>query len=819
MRKPDSSRPPKLEQDHVTWPPVDSEDIYGVDAWSGQQTLEQRLRKLEATHHTDTARLVAVEKRLKRHEQLIQQLLGSGFYMGDDNKDEEEEEEASVESALPPDPAPQKRSNTRHGCSSVHYKNALELVREDPSYTVAESVWDVLLLTWSPCVGLGSSVLVSLAFLLNVSMQLTCSFVAWFTLAQSGNFVTNKAVTVAKMWRISEAHSRARMDEANWMSLARRVCEIDGTLVLGTSQALQIKEIENYFRAMPPWVWLNVGGALSVVCITIFGLVIANEVINCILFLEALLNIPRNFHRTSVTVDGEALTLITVSVWRVAFMLGVVLIRIWIALTLLVAGGWWLSNTSQLGDLLLNCAALAFVLELDEILYKSLVPELVKGIISRLRPVPLQKECVFRGLNVRPLLVLVACSGYVAWMFFDHVQPMQKRMVEVKQAMCHGAKDFIVDVQPFLGMAVVGLTTVSNKSFNNTLLKRVTMDFASPNNPYGHNWSTDEKLQEFVSNMKSNPPAVKRGLYKSSAWLAGGMQEFQHHLRENQFPFTGCQDVLPMTQRLGDGGLLTLEYATGKFGVDDCADFTGFCAEDTQRGELVRAYCSKTCRCDSFNFMPVVRNGCSFTCTASLRLEQTYNMWDGSVLSHFADCIDYYDPLFFNATASEEYFTAFEQYNYVSYGAIPRQLFAEHGCDALDLASSLVDEWHGKIWLIDKLCGRFTYTTLAIRKPDFVTLRARCPVACGCTLDIAGGCPDSCKFGAGARAVDACSLGLCQHGTVLNATRMLGAASWHGATTCGLLDGVVRNGTSSRECELQQANHRAHCCDVAGPGW
>lgn len=66
---------------------------------------------------------------------------------------------------------------------------------------------------------------------------------------------------------------------------------------------------------------------------------------------------------------------------RLIFVLAVGFVRALVALALLLVGGIWLSRTSNLESMVLNGAALSFVLELDELLFHAFGPDQSKTIM------------------------------------------------------------------------------------------------------------------------------------------------------------------------------------------------------------------------------------------------------------------------------------------------------------------------------------------------------------------------------------------------------------------------------------------------------
>merc|ERR1711908_61022 len=98
---------------------------------------------------------------------------------------------------------------------------------------------------------------------------------------------------------------------------------------------------------------------------------------------------------TAITeIDGE-LHVEAVSYARGCFFMAVQAIRLVIASTLLVAGQFFLMNTTSIGDMLLNAVALQFVMDIDETCYKTLSPTNLKKLVAEVQPIPLPRSRSF----------------------------------------------------------------------------------------------------------------------------------------------------------------------------------------------------------------------------------------------------------------------------------------------------------------------------------------------------------------------------------------------------------------------------------------
>jgi len=485
-------------------------------------------------------------------------------------------------------------------------------------------------------------------------------------------------------------------------------------------------------------------------------------------------------------------------------------------LCLLVAGGYWLSHTSQLDDLLLNAAALLFVLDLDELFFKTVVPPFAKQIMSHLEPLRRPKDRMLHGLSWRPPFVLFVVCVYICLMVTMLVRPIHQRMLVVQSTMCDSKTnlDFVVDVNKHLNAPVVSLTNHykdrrADTLMNRTLRNRVVHDFAgvAGANPYGYDWSSRAKLSNFVKNWRDNlePPVTKR--YNSSAtFLANDDLSFFGYLNEAEMvSYPGCVDTLAEDGRFSDSLVLGLQFMSGRFNAKHCAEFADLCSDHFQ-GRVVRALCSKTCRCSTHNSSLYVRDGCKPACLDELLTELSYP-------GIAADCVDKGpDSQFFNGPLAASYFNHFEKAMKLPSGVLNVEVFRKKGCEALVLYDDNTSALHGlasKYWapVADRLCGRVPGTNLALPEVAYNTLRWICPVTCGCTFDLHDDCPHSCRHGAYVAKNPCSGYGLCPNGTQLHAHRLVD----HNVT-CGEMDRFMATSEDAHVCELIRFLHESACC-------
>jgi len=633
-----------------------------------------------------------------------------------------------------------------HANGSIQYQGAGSAVSgtrsSDRKYKLAESVWDTMLLAWTPMVGCGSSLFMTLAMVANVAVQLLCGYIAFNSLSKKGNFSANQAITDAQNYRLTEAHNPDRMDKVGWVSLAHRVCDKDGSLVFGAAQVAQLKEIEGYMQDVGLGKDYGMGCVLVTACLVFFFLSIANEMLDCWRFLEAVVGLPWRFHRTClVNVDGQV-TMVFISSWRLALVMLMVIARMLVAVLLLYGGGLWLSKTSQLEALLLNCAALAFVLELDELLFKTCIPCLAKQVMSKFAPLRLRPEREVRGLGWRPVAVFFACVVYISCMVTLVVQRMQVRMVDVRKEMCQANHDFVADQNLFSGYGIVVPTQSSSAEVHHTLLRHCTKEFSSPANVYGQDWSSADKLHEFAKNFMSDVNSEQSGKYNSSCTVAFSQQLFKQLLQVPGMPFARvtCSDALHVWKNKTDVLKWAIRYVTSNMTAETCQDVSMNCSRRFGQshdavGRIVRSLCSKTCGCPTFEPSKsiITKSGCNPGCNA----DRT-----ASLLQH--SCKD--KEVAEVVAKTRVYLQAFASYHQLKMDQVVKTINVSRGCDGLRQASA--SDNPDVTELADLLCGRAGNSSKSLRDVPYVTMRWLCPESCGCGPAKAEGCPLSCRLAA-----------------------------------------------------------------------
>jgi hypothetical protein len=270
---------------------------------------------------------------------------------------------------------------------------------------IKETVWECVLLCGTPGVGAAGSCVMIGSVLMNVVLQLLFCVVAVYSFTED----TLPSVQSARRWRLTDAHSLTYMDQTSFVSLAARVCGEDSSLTFANSQNSVLTEVRDYMNTIVILgvEFFGVGQLLCAVVLFVWLLFVVQELQDALAFASVLCALPRS-RRTIIAQDGEAYAVKSISAKRFAFLMGVVLCRLTIAVILGYAGALWICHTRRPTQLVLKAAALAFVMDLDELINSTLTPLSASALVERLEPLRRPKGLRWRGLGLHSILGFAA---------------------------------------------------------------------------------------------------------------------------------------------------------------------------------------------------------------------------------------------------------------------------------------------------------------------------------------------------------------------------------------------------------------------------
>jgi len=203
-----------------------------------------------------------------------------------------------------------------------------------------------------------------------------------------------------------------------------RVCDHDFTLSVNSLQSQTHELYWNYFNEL--------SYILCCFMLIVWTLTIVREVNMVSHLLKAIL-MSRQERRTAMEIHMYRIYLVSVSTVKRRVIVATCIVQFAICGLLLFAGAAWLAATETPEELLLNSVALAYVLEVDEVLYQIMCPRKIRAIISQLQPLeyqPLDERCsqlvkmVFR--ICQPVAILVITLIVFFWRVITRMGDMQR---------------------------------------------------------------------------------------------------------------------------------------------------------------------------------------------------------------------------------------------------------------------------------------------------------------------------------------------------------------------------------------------------------
>ncbi|CAE7505193.1 unnamed protein product [Symbiodinium microadriaticum] len=321
---------------------------------------------------------------------------------------------------------------------------------DDEPIPFAETVWNVVLVLGSTGAGRVDLLLTMLLAVGSVMLQFLFVFVLVSEDFLGGGF--DAEIAAARTWRASIAHD-AKYRDLSGTSLASRVCNGDGSLIQSNEQANLLADINSFLGLQSEDFavsGLAPGMILSGLCMLLWCMYLCREFRTIWISMEAILHIPR-----ARKTDFSSGRFAAISYFRLAAYLILRLYRTAITGCLLWAGQQWLANTKSITDLILNASALGTILEIDELVFASLLPKKIQAAIYSLEAVKVRYTRAKSQLEAT--LIFIGVVAVTLAPIFLWVMPLVDNMQQVKSEFCYGAQNFVVaynqDSQTTVGLA------------------------------------------------------------------------------------------------------------------------------------------------------------------------------------------------------------------------------------------------------------------------------------------------------------------------------------------------------------------------------
>ncbi|CAK9035270.1 Uncharacterized protein SCF082_LOCUS21221, partial [Durusdinium trenchii] len=331
------------------------------------------------------------------------------------------------------------------------------------------STWNLLLVLGLTDAGMLSDVLAFMVLLVNILMQaLFCQTILSPQFAGTSFSIQADA---ARKWRQLVGHDASYMNPAAH-SLVSRVCNNDRTLIMADAQASLIENINAYLgieNLQMHGSCFSPGVLLCTLCIMQWCLYLFEEFRMIVSTSFAIWQVPR----AASSLRSNQIT--GISFTRLVAHGLLTLLRTCIAVVLLNAGILWLAGTTSIEDLMVNGVALVTIINVDEKLFAALMPRRIQRKVEELYAVTPRSSK--RGSQAESLVLLGSITCILIWSFATLLAPLKEAMQLVKKEYCAGDIDFVMKVNPSVGVPVALDTAPYLKDENRSFSEVATRDF------------------------------------------------------------------------------------------------------------------------------------------------------------------------------------------------------------------------------------------------------------------------------------------------------------------------------------------------------
>ena len=287
------------------------------------------------------------------------------------------------------------------------------------SYELKLSLWDGSLFFGLRGLRKVDHLLFALAFSTNLVLQ-TCMCMVVFHLGNGSNKFPDSTLDALRRWRSSASEE----DE-------RGVCDVDPATTMNFLQLSTKETVDAYFDE----VVFRCGPVLVRVVTLLWVATLVNLVRDlCDLTMAVVQLTDRKSSGVKLTQGVKGCIIHSIPPKRCAWMMFVALVQFTVLGILMFWGTLWLVNTTDLSELLLNAVALGFITDTDEILFKALVPCIVKGLVSRTEPLSLVTRT--RCLPWRAMVSVCTVATAVVVAHFTTIADVADRLERVNGVLC-----------------------------------------------------------------------------------------------------------------------------------------------------------------------------------------------------------------------------------------------------------------------------------------------------------------------------------------------------------------------------------------------
>eukprot|EP00929_Paragymnodinium_shiwhaense_P003989 TRINITY_DN10469_c0_g2_i2.p1 TRINITY_DN10469_c0_g2~~TRINITY_DN10469_c0_g2_i2.p1 ORF type:complete len:893 (-),score=139.33 TRINITY_DN10469_c0_g2_i2:228-2837(-) len=509
------------------------------------------------------------------------------------------------------------------------------------NYPLCESLWETCVFIGHPAVGWDVTLVSLFGVLVNTFVQV--GFTVFVSQTMTEDPVSSEQLDGLLRFRASIAHNAKWADAATHRSLASQLCDTDDRLPLAGGQMGLYADIQDFLAKAHP---------LCLMANLCWTAIIMRDLIMSFKYAAALRSIPRGPLTLSASggTGGEPVSGIkieSISLLRVVLLhFFVVLPKLAIALYLGFTGIEFLTVTANMGDLLLNAMALAFVIDVDSLFFSIFAPSRIKSLVALTEPMQIRYRplCCHAGVTVISILLLGSAMAAVET---EYLGPFFKRLEQAKDIMCSGNVDFVSAVNPATG--IMHISRSSPVLHDWTPAEYHVLQAA---HPYIHDvrgWHVPETLVSYSSsNFTEAKITWSFGHADFISEAAYSEVDFQTVLKMDSASTMQAAETLACEDSVAgqsEKALVNhLQHILQNESVHGCDPADTWMVElcSLQNMSMLRAICPLTCGCHDFmaeqlGFFAGPHWGCPLHCTSLMTAYSEYALKSG----YYTPCEDH----------------------------------------------------------------------------------------------------------------------------------------------------------------------------------
>jgi len=323
----------------------------------------------------------------------------------------------------------------KEGVVAVEVVDAMQETteRESALYDFEQSLWDAALLLFFRATNYVDKTILCIGLIINFCLQSALLLTVYMDMLESP--YTPEKVEEMLNWRVNIAHSAPEFNDASGESRLARLCKHE----------LWSYEQEEYSR-MYDYLYMPMPGTiLSTLAIIMWLLTIMVEYRRCVEQALAVIHLPALSVKDEFVVtnaEGQLVLHGIQPLMRVLALLLLSLPRLFVMFFLAIIGCQYLAQTVNLQDIVLNAVALAFVLDVDELVADVLLTERLRSMVAKIQPLSCGLMKTGRCCPLKDTVRYVITGGLVAFALIHFLLPFDENVRGAAMALCGGFQDF-----------------------------------------------------------------------------------------------------------------------------------------------------------------------------------------------------------------------------------------------------------------------------------------------------------------------------------------------------------------------------------------